>query len=108
MPTRAGANSPSIKLAAKIGACRKFESPIPNKGSYLFKNSPRNQSSSLNPFASANTSRYGVKRKKPPLDNPDTCTAPTPQYRRNTQNRIIPTINPKLRLPRCENVENNL
>src|SRR2546426_4367046 len=66
MPISTDANSPSIKLAAKIGACRKFENRTPSKGSYLFQKSPRNQSSSLNPFARANTSRYGVRKRKSP------------------------------------------
>src|SRR2546428_14120603 len=66
MPTRTGANSASITLAAKIEACRKFENRSPSRGSYLFKNSPRNQTSSLKPFARANTSRYGVRGRKQP------------------------------------------
>src|SRR2546425_3197756 len=63
MPIRTDENSASTTLIAKIGACRKFDNRTPNNGSYLFRKSPLNHSSSLKPFVKATTRRKGVRNR---------------------------------------------
>src|SRR3989442_4467025 len=107
MPIRTDENSASTTLIAKIGACRKFDNRTPNNGSYLFRKSPLNHSSSLKPFVKPTTRRKGGRNRNRLGLIPATDISTTTESKYKMGRTINPPTDPSFRSPFLRETEDN-